>query len=105
MQGERMVVIKKGNPLITNQNPTGVHVVAGKRLTFSFVGLNDGHPACRRAFSFVPEADKRYVLRASNDAAPFSSSQDCNVTLMLDISPDEATTKVSTFQIEACSQK
>ena len=63
---ERMIVISKGNPLITNVNPTGTYIPAGKKFTFSAVGLNDGFKGCGRVVSFFPKKGRHYEIGLTN---------------------------------------
>ena len=105
MKVERMLVINKGNSLINDQNPTGVDIASGKRMAFTLMGLKDAFPTCGRAFSFVPEAVKRYALRALNNTDRSSSSKPCSLDRLQYTSYDEASADVASFHFEACLQK
>lgn len=108
MKVERMVVISKGNPLISDQNPAGVYVPTGRRMTLSSMGLNDKNPACGRAFSFIPEAGKSYSLRVANNSDRYSGSKPCGEVDLLQyqssVRTDGASVEVPSFQFEACVQ-
>jgi hypothetical protein len=73
---KKMIVISKGNPLISDLNPSGTYIpAAGKKFTFMAMGLNDGFRECGRVVSFVPKAGNRYEITLVNAAMRGSNSQ------------------------------
>jgi hypothetical protein len=63
---QKMIVISKGNPLISNLNESGTYIPAGRKFTLVAMGLTDGGKTCGRVLSFVPKTGSRYEITATN---------------------------------------
>lgn len=100
---QKMIVISKGNPLISNLNPSGVYIPAGRRFTLSAMGLNDGFRECGRIVSFVPKAGSRYEITLTNittrtsDAPPTA----CPIGLV-EVTPGTSTKEPVETTYEQC---
>ena len=78
---KRLIVISKGNPLISNLNASGTYIPTGQKFTFSAIGLNDGFRGCGKIVSFVPQKTERYEITMANatDRSPSSAPVACPI--------------------------
>lgn len=86
---KKMIVIAKGNPLISDLNPSGTYIPAGRKFTFVAMGLNDGFRECGRIVSFVPKTGSNYEITLTNTTirSPYSAPTVCPIEL-IEVIPD-----------------
>ena len=100
---QRMIVISKGNPLITDVNREGVHIPANKRFTLVATGLNDGFSACGRVISFLPNAGSRYEIAMTNTTVRQSGAAPAACPIgLVEVLPDDSGRKPVEVVYEEC---
>lgn len=92
--GARLVVLDKGNPLISELNPDGVRLSIDKKYTFMILSVA-GPINCAIYTSFSPKANESYEIKVSGELHSFSRS--CKAELF---KADENTKQLSPVEFE-----
>ena len=92
--GARLVVLDKGNPLISELNPDGVKLSIDKKYTFMILSVA-GPINCAVYTSFRPKLSESYELKVSGELHSFSTS--CKAELF---KTDENTNQLSPVEFE-----
>lgn len=92
--GARLVVLDKGNPLISELNPGGVKLSIDKKYTFMILSVA-GPINCAIYTSFTPLANESYEIKVYGELHSFSTS--CKAELF---KVDENTKQLSREEFE-----
>ncbi|CAN7417832.1 hypothetical protein [Rhizobacter sp. LjRoot28] len=68
VDSEQLVVVSKGNPLLSNLNLTGVWIPAGEKAVLAIMSLRDAR-SCSSVVAFDSVKDRRYALRVGAPGA------------------------------------
>ncbi|MDO6565925.1 hypothetical protein Q4561_02525 [Alteromonas sp. 1_MG-2023] len=89
--GARLIVLDKGNPLISELNPDGVKLSAGRKYSFMIMSVA-GMQNCIIYASFSPEADQNYEIKTFGKLRSYDNS--CEAALFRYDELNEAYTSI-----------